>query len=47
MSIGDNIDSVDGKLKKRKVDSLNSSSRTDRDEDDIVVRLKRKTARND
>lgn len=36
---------IDEKLKKRKLDHLNSSSRTDRDEDDIVVKLKRKSAK--
>jgi hypothetical protein len=36
---------IDEKLKKRKFDNLNSSSRTDRDEDDIVVKLKRKSAK--
>jgi hypothetical protein len=38
---------IDEKLKKRKFDNLNSSSRTDRDEDDIVVKLKRKSAKKD
>ena len=38
---------IDEKLKKRKLDHLNSSSRTDRDEDDIVVKLKRKSAKKD
>jgi len=39
---------IDEKLKKRKLDSVNfSSSRTDRDEDDLVVKLKRKTAKKD
>lgn len=38
---------IEEKLKKRKLDNLNSSSRTDRDEDDIVVKLKRKTAKKD
>lgn len=38
---------IDEKLKKRKYDNLNSSSRTDRDEDDIVVKLKRKSAKKD
>ena len=36
---------IDEKLKKRKFDNFNSSSRTDRDEDDIVVKLKRKSAK--
>lgn len=36
---------IDEKLKKRKLDHLHSSSRTDRDEDDIVVKLKRKSAK--
>ena len=36
---------IDEKLKKRKLDHLNSSSRTDRDEDDIIVKLKRKSAK--
>ena len=36
---------IDEKLKKRKLDNLTSSSRTDRDEDDIVVKLKRKSAK--
>jgi hypothetical protein len=38
---------IDEKLKKRKFDNLNSSSRTDRDEDDIVLKLKRKSAKKD
>jgi hypothetical protein len=38
---------IDEKLKKRKLDHLTSSSRTDRDEDDIVSKLKRKSAKND
>ena len=39
---------IDEKLKKRKLDNVNfSSSRTDRDEDDLVVKLKRKTAKKD
>ncbi len=38
---------IDEKLKKRKFDTLNSSSRTERDEDDIVVKLKRKSAKTD
>jgi hypothetical protein len=36
---------IEEKLKKRKFDNVNSSSRTDRDEDDIVVKLKRKSAK--
>jgi hypothetical protein len=36
---------IDEKLKKRKLDNLTSSSRTDRDEDDIVAKLKRKSAK--
>ena len=36
---------IDEKLKKRKLESSNSSSRTDRDEDDIVAKLKRKSAK--
>ncbi len=36
---------IDEKLKKRKLDNVTSSSRTDRDEDDIVVKLKRKSAK--
>jgi len=38
---------IDEKLKKRKFDSLTSSSRTPHDEDDIVVKLKRKSAKYD
>jgi len=38
---------INEKLKKRKLDNLTSSSRTDRDEDDIVVKLKRKSAKKD
>ncbi|CAF1563070.1 unnamed protein product [Adineta ricciae] len=36
---------IDEKLKKRKLESSNSSSRTDRDEDDIVAKLKRKSVK--
>jgi len=36
---------IDEKLKKRKFENITSSSRTDRDEDDIVVKLKRKSAK--
>jgi hypothetical protein len=38
---------IDEKLKKRKLDNITSSSRTERDEDDIVIKLKRKSAKND
>ncbi|CAF2533790.1 unnamed protein product [Rotaria sp. Silwood2] len=38
---------IEEKLKKRKFDNLTSSSRTEPDEDDIVVKLKRKSARKD
>ncbi len=38
---------IEEKLKKRKFDNLTSSSRTDRDEDDIVSKLKRKSAKKD
>ncbi|CAF0742358.1 unnamed protein product [Rotaria sordida] len=38
---------IDEKLKKRKFDNLTSSSRTEPDEDDIVVKLKRKSAKKD
>ncbi|CAF1301576.1 unnamed protein product [Adineta steineri] len=38
---------IDEKLKKRKFDNVTSSSRTDRDEDDIVAKLKRKSAKKD
>jgi len=36
---------IEEKLKKRKLDNVTSSSRTDRDEDDIVVKLKKKSAK--
>ncbi|CAF4851873.1 unnamed protein product, partial [Rotaria magnacalcarata] len=36
---------IDEKLKKRKFNSITSSSRTELDDDDIVVKLKRKSAK--
>ena len=38
---------IEEKLKKRKLDNLTSSSRTQPDEDDIVAKLKRKSAKKD
>ncbi|CAF3474081.1 unnamed protein product [Rotaria socialis] len=38
---------IDEKLKKRKFNSITSSSRTELDDDDIVVKLKRKSAKKD
>ncbi|CAF0874366.1 unnamed protein product [Rotaria sp. Silwood1] len=38
---------IEEKLKKRKFDNLTSSSRTEPDEDDIVIKLKRKSAKKD